>query len=187
MTAEKAALRATIRADLAAMTPAEAAAQDAAVREHLRRLIPADGLVLAYVAMSDEVDLGPLIAPLEAAGRLVLPRVAPQRRLVLHRASGARVAGALGLSEPAADAPEVDAAAVAVVLVPGRAFDAAGRRLGRKGGYYDRLLPQVTGRTIGVARRPQVVDEVPVDPWDHPVDLVVSPDGVVGGRGQHDA
>ncbi len=65
-------------------------------------------------------------------------------------------------------------------LIPGGAFDARARRLGHGCGFYDRLLagillegtPLVSG-AFGV----QTVGEVPVDPHDAPVDLVVTERG----------
>jgi 5-formyltetrahydrofolate cyclo-ligase len=62
-----------------------------------------------------------------------------------------------------------------VFLVPGVAFDAAGARLGRGGGWYDRLLTRFerAGR-IGLAFDAQIVSRVPVDPWDARMDAVAT-------------
>ena len=59
----------------------------------------------------------------------------------------------------------------------GVAFDAAGRRLGYGGGFYDRLLPLVRAGVprIAGAFDVQIVDEVPAGPQDRRVDAVVSP------------
>jgi len=60
---------------------------------------------------------------------------------------------------------EIDA-----VIVPGRAFDARGARLGRGKGFYDALLarlrPDARAATIGLAFEAQVVDRVPEDERD---------------------
>jgi len=84
------------------------------------------------------------------------------------------------------------AASPALVLVPGLAFDLAGRRLGRGLGYYDRALATLRREgpvhVIGLAYELQIVPELPRDPWDETVDLVVTEQrllvcGAPGGAG----
>ncbi len=92
------------------------------------------------------------------------------------------VPGAFDILEPA-DGEAVDAADLDFVLVPGVGFDAAGRRLGRGGGHYDAFLAGYGGTAVGLAFSEQVVETVPVDAHDEPVDLVVTPRHVHrGGR-----
>ena len=66
--------------------------------------------------------------------------------------------------------------AVDVVLVPGVVFDAYGGRIGYGGEYYDRLLGEVSEGTARVAGafEVQLVDEVPMEPGDRRVDLIVT-------------
>jgi 5-formyltetrahydrofolate cyclo-ligase len=66
--------------------------------------------------------------------------------------------------------------AVDLLLVPGVAFTRDGRRLGRGGGFYDRLLaePALRAVKIGICFAPQLVTELPVDPHDRAVDFVVA-------------
>ncbi|MCF7854117.1 MAG: 5-formyltetrahydrofolate cyclo-ligase [Candidatus Pacebacteria bacterium] len=59
-------------------------------------------------------------------------------------------------------------------LVPGVAFDSTGNRLGRGAGYYDRLLAETKGCKIGVAYDWQILDAVPTDIRDVPMDIVIS-------------
>jgi 5-formyltetrahydrofolate cyclo-ligase len=68
-----------------------------------------------------------------------------------------------------------------VILVPALAFDRRGYRLGFGGGYYDRFLPTLAHAPllIGLAYRFQVLDRLPVDPWDCPVHLVTTPDQIL--------
>ena len=63
-----------------------------------------------------------------------------------------------------------------LVLVPGLAFSHAGHRLGRGGGFYDRLL---TGRAqgavkVGICFASQLLDAVPTEPHDAVLDAVIS-------------
>jgi 5-formyltetrahydrofolate cyclo-ligase len=67
-----------------------------------------------------------------------------------------------------------------LVVVPGLAFDPNGFRLGRGVGYYDRFLSRARSKTVaGLAFSWRIVPEVPVDPWDVPVDAVVTEKGVI--------
>ncbi len=63
-----------------------------------------------------------------------------------------------------------------LVVVPGLAFDVAGHRLGRGGGYYDRFLSRMRpdATKVGLVFDEQIVDAVPTDPWDLTVDYVVT-------------
>jgi 5-formyltetrahydrofolate cyclo-ligase len=71
---------------------------------------------------------------------------------------------------------DLDPAALDVVVVPGLGFTADGRRLGQGGGHYDRFLPRLRPGcvTIGVAFAEQVVDDLPTEPHDVRLDLVVT-------------
>jgi 5-formyltetrahydrofolate cyclo-ligase len=98
------------------------------------------------------------------------------------------VRGKYGLLEPRVSPGAVGLrSGFDLVVVPGMAFDAMGRRLGKGYGYYDRFLSGLAGSavTVGLAFSRQLLPEVPVDAWDVPVDAVVTEDGVIrvsGGR-----
>ena len=68
---------------------------------------------------------------------------------------------------------EIDA-----VIVPGRAFDRRGARLGRGKGFYDALLgrlrPDARRATIGVCLREQLVDCVPEAAHDRKVSFIAA-------------
>lgn len=74
------------------------------------------------------------------------------------------------------DTPLPDATDYDLVIVPGVAFTEGGDRLGRGGGWYDRLLPQLRSdcATVGVAFDIQLLPELPVEPHDRPVGVVVT-------------
>ena len=132
--------------------------------------------------MRGEIDPAAALAGVRARGaRVALPRVsalAPRLR-VSPRWRRARVlrAGGFGIPEPAADAPEVALADLALLIVPGVAFDAAGRRLGFGGGYYDGVIGAARAAgavAIGLAYDFQIVDDCPAGPADVGVDAVVT-------------
>ena len=71
-------------------------------------------------------------------------------------------------------APFTDSDAIDIVLVPGMAFDAAGHRLGRGRGYYDRLLAaHPAWHKVGVCFPFQRVAEVPIDAHDVSMDEII--------------
>lgn len=82
--------------------------------------------------------------------------------------------------EPAST-PEttVAPAEIDLILVPGLAFTRDGLRLGRGGGFYDRFLALLPASTIklGVCFDTQIVETLPAEPHDHPLDMVVTETG----------
>lgn len=165
-----------------------------------------------YVALAGKGEMDPADSLAELATRgahLALPRVlasagaaaavaspgvgATAARLRFHRwEPGADlVAGPFGLLEPPASAPEVRVDELAVVIVPGVAFDGEGRRVGFGRGYYDGALGDESERArpvaVGLAYDFQVIDRCPEEPWDVRVDLVVTDQRVIrpagAGRG----
>lgn len=73
-----------------------------------------------------------------------------------------------------------------LIVLPGVAFDRHGARLGQGRGYYDRYLAQCAARaqaqgrapphTIALALREQLLETVPRDAHDRPVDVIVTAD-----------
>ena len=73
-------------------------------------------------------------------------------------------------------AREIDAA-----VIPGSVFDVKGGRLGYGGGYYDRFLVNDAPRAkrVGLAFEMQLVERVPVQPHDQPLDILVTEERIV--------
>ena len=61
-----------------------------------------------------------------------------------------------------------------VIIVPGVVFNEAGYRVGFGGGYYDRYLSVFNGEKISIAFDEQIVDTVPTEVHDIPVNIVLS-------------
>jgi 5-formyltetrahydrofolate cyclo-ligase len=137
-----------------------------------------------YIGLRGELDPAEALEAARAAGFVVaLPRIdtTSPPRLRFHTAAGPHelAPGRHGLTEPLATCPEVALDDVDVMLVPGLAFDAEGRRLGHGGGYYDdagrRLRAAARGGVlVGLGFDFQVVARCPADARDVAVDLVVT-------------
>ena len=85
----------------------------------------------------------------------------------------------LGILEPI-EAMKIAYKHIDLVLVPGIAFDMEGHRIGYGYGYYDKFLKKVPKAVkIGLCFDFQVVDKVPREEHDVPVDLVVTEKGIV--------
>ncbi|MEM9064415.1 MAG: 5-formyltetrahydrofolate cyclo-ligase [Planctomycetota bacterium] len=177
----KALLRERMKSVLAAVTPAEAAVWSGVIGATLQRKLDPGKAVLAFWPIgTSEPDLRPLCRWVIDAGTvLALPRCDwTAKTFVPAQVVGLDelVPGRYGMTEPPGTAGVVDQSAIGTVLIPGLAFDAAGRRLGRGAGFYDRFLAQLprSVQRIGVAFDVQIVDEIPSEAHDVPVELVVT-------------
>jgi len=137
--------------------------------------------IAGYVAVDGELSpAGVLSYVADSGGIVALPRVsdAPPRLRFHTMAACTRLrTGRFGLSEPPETAPEIAARDLAVMIVPGLAFDDGGRRLGFGGGYYDGVIDDARAggvAVIGFAYDFQIVAEVPAGPDDRGVDMVVT-------------
>lgn len=75
-----------------------------------------------------------------------------------------------GIPEPInADETSIDLSEL--IVVPLLLADLSGNRLGYGGGFYDKLLSEFSGTTLGVSLFPPV-EMVPVDPWDVPLQQI---------------
>ena len=143
--------------------------------------------VLAYLSFGSEFDTSAFVEAILKQGKLlVLPRVNRQlRRLELFAMTDlARdvAPGVWGIREPNPDRCDpATADQIDLILAPGVAFTSRCERLGYGGGFYDRLLsewPLHRPTVVAAAFRLQIVDALPIDPTDVPVDLVVTEDEI---------
>ena len=88
--------------------------------------------------------------------------------------------GASGLRNPIAGVP-VPFEDIDLVVTPALGFDKNGNRLGRGGSYYDRFFAHETlkAHKCGFAYAEQIIDFIPVNEYDKPVDSLVTDNGVM--------
>ncbi|MER6977615.1 5-formyltetrahydrofolate cyclo-ligase [Streptomyces carpinensis] len=147
--------------------------------------------VAAYVSVGTEPGTLALLDALSARGvSVLLPALLPDNDLDWGAYAGegslARVrhGGKMALLEPAGQRLGPDAVTAAdVVLLPGLAVDGRGMRLGRGGGSYDRVLARLERADAHPALVVllydfEVVERVPEEPHDRPVQAVVTPSAV---------
>lgn len=65
-----------------------------------------------------------------------------------------------------------------LLLVPGLAFTKQGHRLGRGKGYYDRYLEKYSGQKWGICFENQIVENIPMDEFDVPMNLVITEENI---------
>lgn len=137
-------------------------------------------LVACYLSTEDEPGTRPYLD--WAAGNgvdVVLPISRPDGTLDWVSGTGAiETAGLFGIAErvgPALDPGVVDR--VDLFLIPAAAVDRTGMRMGWGRGYFDRTLATMTSRppVIAVVFDDELVDSVPREPHDKPVDGAVTP------------
>ena len=175
-------VRREMRMALSALTPDQRRRQSAAIGDALAAIAEfrdADVLFL-YVAIGQEVETAAIAGRAWQEGKTVaVPRVCWTTRtmqaVVCESFEAGLAVGRYGLLEPVSGEP-IEPGRLDLIVVPGLAFDRQGRRLGRGGGFYDRFLsqPGLTATRAGIAFRQQVLDELPVDDRDEPVDLLVT-------------
>lgn len=191
--AAKGALRKRLLASRAALAPGDRLAAGQSLCALTLGLPEVAGArtVAAYVSVGREPATRELIEVLRARGvRVLLPVVLPDKDLDWAEYSGPESleAAGWGLLEPVSRRLGTDAILAAdAVLLPGLAVDQHGLRLGRGGGCYDRVLARLARRRRAEPGQPalvvlvydgEVVERLPGEPHDMPVDLAVTPSGV---------
>lgn len=146
----------------------------------LDRLTPDIRTVCAYSALPDEADLRlALEGMLQRGIHLYLPRITHGHMAFyqIHALTQLQP-GMHGILEPPADTPILEDGTADIVLVPGRAFDQAGNRLGRGKGHYDRwiaLQRSLNAKTQfwGIAFLRQTIGQIPAEEHDQQMDAVL--------------
>lgn len=174
---DKKALRAQIRQKKREMTPQQIAEKSQALllqlleTEQYRRA----RTVYGYLPYNQEVRTVPVLQQaLKDGKRVAVPKVMGEDMVFIYLEDLSRVAaGYGGIPEPVADEP-VAADPHALVLMPGLAFDAQGRRIGYGGGFYDRFLSREPEHpTVALCYDFQMFTRLETEEFDIPVDLVL--------------
>ena len=141
-------------------------------------------VVLAYMNFGSEFETGGFVRQvLEDGKALLLPKLRKDRSgLDLHLVTDLEdglEAGVWGIREPRGGDSIEDFSLIDFILVPGVAFSGDGARLGYGGGFYDRLLvsKRIDAASIAAAFSLQMVDAIPLEGNDIPVDAIITEAG----------
>lgn len=140
------------------------------------------GSFFVYLSFSSEVGTQPLIEKLKLAKKTVCVPFVKGDHMLSVPLTDKLVKGAFGILSP----EEGEERTCEAAIVPMLAFNEKGYRLGYGGGYYDRYFsshPDVF--RLGIAYAGQYTDEAFQEPFDEPLDAIVTEEGVrifAGGR-----
>lgn len=186
--AEKARLRAQLRAQRAALDDREVAAASRAIASRILALPEVDMAAAVHMFWPydgrHEVDTRPIAAALIARDvRVALPVVVsvpgePPRLIQRLYVPGTLMPGRFGNLEPHGTA-DVPISAIEAVIVPALAASRQGSRLGYGGGFYDAFLATIDAPVICPVMSAFLLDALPTEPHDCAVDIVVTENEVV--------
>ena len=179
-----------MRSLLRGMTPSNRASHSARIREHLRQALPPSGVgegegdgILAFLPFPTEPDLLPLLRSWQGAGRVVaVPRMVEDKIVPVDLPRDPSLLFPSPFPPPKGEengeGVSIPPSRLSMVLAPGLAFTREGVRLGRGGGHFDRFLAASDLPSWGVCFSNQVLEEIPTDPWDIPMRVLVTENGM---------
>jgi 5-formyltetrahydrofolate cyclo-ligase len=141
--------------------------------------------VMVYLSFGSEVLTDDLVRWGWGEGkRIVVPFCSPEsREMTACRIDGfdELEKGHYGIRAPKAGRLRpVSRGEIDVIIVPAVAFDRLGYRVGYGGGYYDRFLPAAPqAAKIGAAFACQIIEEIPVEPYDITMDCIVTEEEIL--------
>ena len=141
-------------------------------------------LIMIYMSLPSEVETSTLAVKAWAEGKqIAVPRVDWNRQRmepVEINSLDIDVTTVKGVREPC-EGKVVPLDLIDVVIIPGMAFDRRGFRVGRGRGFYDRFLAQQAfkGVRCAVCFHEQIIDHVPTETHDIPMDLIVTDQEVI--------
>lgn len=139
--------------------------------------------IASYHSFSGEIDTVELNKALRLAGHhMALPVIHPEEKGLMDFYSYEKpedlILNRFKIPEPVVSAENlVQPHNLEVVIVPLVGFNEKGERLGMGGGYYDRMLKKISCEclTLGLAYDFQLIPEIKSQPWDMPLDEVITP------------
>ena len=141
-----------------------------------------DALTIAtYLPLKSEVDLSALLQRDLDQKRFVAPRTRPNFEMSFHHINAVDEleTGFGDTQQPIESAQLAPLDTIDLFLVPLAACDRQGNRLGFGKGYYDRALAHTSGYKLGIGFHCQLIDRVPFDSHDVPMNGFISENGLI--------
>lgn len=190
---EKSELRRRLRRARAQLSGDERAAAEREIGRLLKRRIKRGGRIGVYWPMGSELRLDGFVRAAQKRGaKLYLPYIEPRSRRMWftpYPADGVkqeRKRGRAKLHVPQFAGRKIRVHGLSILLIPVVGIDREGYRLGQAGGYYDATLSamkyRLQAKTIGVGFACQLVDRLPHEAHDVPLDGFVSERGALAFR-----
>lgn len=129
--------------------------------------------ILMYHSLPDELPTRRFLDKWHGRKHFYLPRVNGVNLDILPYEQSRLELGAFHIEEPTGN-DVVDSSEIELIVVPGVAYDRKGNRMGRGKGFYDRLLATTRATKVGIGYEFQIVDELPTEEHDVPMDIVIS-------------
>ena len=184
----KAQLRYSLKATLDAMSTNDRSAASSQLTDQIlgSKAYRDATTILAYAALPTELSLDPFInTALDEGKAICIPAIdwaaKSMQPAQIQNLDTDLQTGRYDVRTPNERCPLVEPKNLDLILVPGLAFDSKGHRLGRGAGFYDRFID-----SLNIANRPpivgvcfgcQIIEKVPTEPHDHPMDLVITENG----------
>lgn len=131
--------------------------------------------IYGYLPYNQEVRTTPMLErALREGKRVAVPKVYGDNMRFIYLTDFSDLEkNSWGIPEPIADEPVAEDP-TALVLMPGLAFTKNGDRMGYGGGFYDKFLSAEPDHpTVALCYDFQIVDQLPTEEYDIPVDLVL--------------
>ena len=138
------------------------------------------GSICIYNPIASEVDTKALIEYFCNVREVYLPVVDGEDIALVNVDKDTKyVEGAWGIYEPIGKRLAPQDVRPSVTVTPLLGVDRRLNRLGKGKGYYDRYFAKTDTFKVGLAYREQVVEKVYADDWDKPLDMLITPDGII--------
>lgn len=134
--------------------------------------------ILMYHSLPDELQTIKFLQKWHDRKRFFLPRVNGVNLDILPYEESRLELGSFHIEEPTGD-NVADVDDIELMIIPAVAFDRKGNRLGRGKGFYDRLLATSTATKIGVGYEFQLLDSIPSEAHDVPMDMIITQKTVI--------